>query len=139
MSSLKQIEANQRNAQHSTGPRTEEGKAVSRYNSLRSGIDAAAEVALPTESFHDLSMLNTEYLERFHPRNPEQRCLVDTLVSSDWLLRRFRRIEAQLLTRSCQDVTQSEERFCLADAFDENARSLERSEERRVGDEWRYR
>ncbi len=130
MSSLKQIEANRRNAQRSTGPRTEQGKAVSRYNSLQSGIDAAAEAALPTECFNDLCLLTDEYVERFRPRNPEERCLVDILVSSEWLLRRFRRIEGQLLTRSCQDVTPSEERFCMADAFDQNARSLERLQRR---------
>ena len=130
MASLKQIEANQRNAQQSTGPRTEEGKAVSRYNSLKSGIDAAAEAALPSESFHDLALLKNEYLEHFQPRNPEQRCLVDTLISSEWLLRRFRRIEGELLTRSCKDLKQSEERFCLGNAFDENARSLERLQRR---------
>ena len=80
MSSLKQIEASRRNAERSTGPRTEEGKAVSRYNSLRSGIEAATGVVLPTESFHDLSMLTTEYLERLHRRiNETHRTYAKTL------------------------------------------------------------
>jgi hypothetical protein len=107
-----------------------EGKSVSRYNALKSGIDSAAEVALPSESFHDLCLLTTEYFERFCPRTPEQRCLVDTLVSSEWLLRRLRRIEGELLTNSCKDLKQSEERFALGNAFDENSRSLERLQRR---------
>ena len=130
MSSLKQVEANRRNAALSTGPTTPEGRAVSRFNALKSGIDSAAEVALPTESLHDLSILKTEYVERFTPRNPEERCLVDTLINCEWLLRRFRTIEGQLLTRSCKDLKQSEERFCLGGAFEENSRSLERLQRR---------
>jgi hypothetical protein len=43
MSSLKQQEANRLNAQKSAGPRTLAGKAVSRFNALKSGIDAEAE------------------------------------------------------------------------------------------------
>ncbi|RUL86966.1 hypothetical protein TsocGM_15115, partial [Tautonia sociabilis] len=45
--SQKRIEANRRNAQQSTGPRTDEGKARSRANGLRHGM--AAEVLVPEE------------------------------------------------------------------------------------------
>src|SRR5262249_50109860 len=40
MTSLKQIEANRRNAMKSTGPRTEAGKEQSRRNALRHGLTA---------------------------------------------------------------------------------------------------
>ena len=42
MSSLKQIEANRRNALKSTGPTTEEGKEHSRCNAVRHGLTARA-------------------------------------------------------------------------------------------------
>ena len=42
------IEANQANAQLSTGPRTEQGKAISSFNSLRHGLTAMT-VLLPGE------------------------------------------------------------------------------------------
>jgi hypothetical protein len=40
MTSLRQIEANRRNAALSTGPATEEGKKRSRRNALRHGFSA---------------------------------------------------------------------------------------------------
>ena len=40
MSSLKQIAANRRNALHSSGPTTPEGKQCSRCNALRHGLTA---------------------------------------------------------------------------------------------------
>jgi len=44
MPTQNQIQANRRNAQHSTGPRTAEGKAASSMNALKSGIDARSSV-----------------------------------------------------------------------------------------------
>ena len=95
MSSLKQIEANRRNALKSTGPRTEAGKAASRLNALKTGIDAQSHI-LPGESPEDFQLLTSEYYQRHHPVTPEQRALVDVLISSEWLLRRLRRVEHQI-------------------------------------------
>ena len=95
MPSLKQIEANRLNARKSTGPRTPAGKAVSRFNALKAGIDAGAE-AIPGEDPEQLRLLLADYYERFQPCRPEQYALVDALITNDWLLRRLRKIEGQL-------------------------------------------
>ena len=95
MATLRQIEANRRNAKSSTGPRTAPGKSASRMNALKSGIDAKSTV-ITGEKPADLEALALEYHDRFHPQTPEERFLVDTLVSSDWLLRRLRKAEAQI-------------------------------------------
>jgi hypothetical protein len=94
MSTSKQTEANRQNAQKSTGPRSPEGKAASRFNALKSGIDAKSQV-LPDEDPDQLEVLVAEYQERFSTATPERRLLVDTLVNSEWLLRRLTRAEAE--------------------------------------------
>ena len=95
MSSTKQIEANRLNAQKSTGPRSLQGKAVSRFNALKSGIDALCEI-IPREDPDELHLLAAEYHARWQPSLPEERFLVDGLVHAEWLHRRLRMAEAQL-------------------------------------------
>ena len=95
MSTTKQQEANRQNAQHSTGPRTPEGKAASRFNALKSGIDSEAET-IPGEDPARLAALVAEYQQRFDTSAPECRMLVDTLISCEWLFRRLNRAEASL-------------------------------------------
>jgi hypothetical protein len=90
-----QIEANRRNAQNSTGPRTDQGKAVSRFNALKTGIDARSHV-IPGEDPNVLETLTLDYYERFQPAAPEQRFLIDAMVSAEWPLRRLRKTEAQI-------------------------------------------
>src|SRR5271157_122316 len=80
----------------STGPRTTEGKAISRMNALKTGIYAKGEVVLPTEKPEDLERLTAEYYDQFAPTTPQHRALVDALINDEWLLRRFRTIEAQI-------------------------------------------
>jgi hypothetical protein len=95
MSTPKQIEANRRNAQKSTGPRTPEGKAASKMNALKSGIDAQA-LFIRFEKPADLEALVADYYQRFQPATPEERCFVDILIRDEWQLRRLSAIEAEL-------------------------------------------
>jgi hypothetical protein len=91
----KQIAANRRNAAKSTGPRSAEGKARSSMNALKSGIDAEAEI-IPGENPAALEELTNQYLQRWRPTTPEQRCYVDTLIRNDWVLSRLARAESDL-------------------------------------------
>ena len=114
----------------STGPRSAEGKAVSSKNALKTGIYAKAETVLPTEKAAHLEALTAEYYQRFHPTTPEQRCLVDALISDEWLLRRFRTIEAELLTREIRKAFVPDEETPLGHAFGRCDRTLERLQRR---------
>ncbi len=95
MSSIKQKQANQQNALKSTGPRTLQGKAVSRFNALKTGIDAESQT-IPGEDPIAFENLAQEYHQRWQPALPEHCVLVDILVHDDWQLRRLRKAEAQI-------------------------------------------
>src|SRR5213082_2273404 len=90
-----QLNANRLNAQKSTGPTSPEGKAASSLNALKSGIDAWSHF-IPGEDPAELEDLTAAYLAHHRPAGPDQLSLVDTLISTEWMQRRLRRIEAQL-------------------------------------------
>ena len=94
MATPRQNQANRQNAKRSTGPRSAEVKAASRFNALKTGIDAQAQV-IPGEDPDQLEDLLAAYQERFTTGAPERRMLVDTLVNCEWLLRRLNRAEAE--------------------------------------------
>jgi hypothetical protein len=90
-----QLNANRLNAQKSTGPTSPEGKAASSLNALKSGIDAWSHI-IPGEDPAELETLTAQFLLHYKPSGPTQLSLVDTLISTEWIQRRLRRIEAQL-------------------------------------------
>jgi hypothetical protein len=63
--------------------------------SRANGIQPQSQV-IAGEDPADLAALAADYYCRFRPERPEHRALVDSLVSAEWLLRRFRRAEANL-------------------------------------------
>ena len=97
MATLKQIDANRRNSQSSTGPRTGAGKAKAALNALKSAIHAES-LIIPGENPDELAALNQSFHDRFQPAAPEELCLVDRLSHDEWLTRRLRRTEALLWT-----------------------------------------
>src|ERR1051326_370379 len=90
-----QINANRLNAQKSTGPKSPEGKAASSLNALKSGIDAWSHI-IPGEDPPELEPPTAEFLLHYRPAGPTELSLVDTLISTEWIQRRLRCIEAQL-------------------------------------------
>jgi hypothetical protein len=116
MPSQKQLEANRLNATKSTGPRSPQGKARSSMNALKSGIDAKSQI-IRGENAANLETLVADYYHRFHPTTPEQRMLVDTLIDAEWLLRRFRAVEAQLWERESLEAFRPKDEVILAQAY----------------------
>ena len=75
MASVAQLTANRANAQRSTGPRSEEGKAVSRFNALTYGIEARSRV-IPGEGPAEPETLAGDYHRQFNPTGPLEDYLV---------------------------------------------------------------
>ena len=94
MSTLRQIEANRRNAQKSTGPTSVTGKATSSMNALKTGIHAES-LVLPSENLADLEELTADFYYHHQPATPDTRALVDELIYCEWMLRRLRVAETQ--------------------------------------------
>ena len=87
----------------STGPRTEEGKAASRMNALQHGADAQLSV-IPGENPDEFEALTRDYHAQFRPASPEELFLVETLIHSDWLRRRYMRLEAAITNQALADL-----------------------------------
>jgi hypothetical protein len=131
MASLPQIEANRRNSQLSTGPRTAAGKATSSRNATRSGIYAES-VLLIGEDPAEFAALAREYEDSCRPVGPRERAVVDTLIHTDWLLRRVRLLETQDWNSELEQIYEGAEilTYALLNAHDEIAERLERIQRR---------
>ena len=100
MATEKQIEANRRNAQKSTGPKTPEGKAIARMNAMKHGLLAERVVTPEDTSDGDYSDFFQMYYELFAQYEPEGRMeeeLVERITSLIWRLKRALQIEQQIL------------------------------------------
>src|SRR5471030_1354264 len=98
-----QIDANRRNAQCSTGPRTVEGKAISSMNALKTGIDAQSSV-IPGEDAAALAVLTEPLYHGCQPQTDIECLLVDDIVRDTWLLTRLARVDAQILIYIMEDT-----------------------------------
>jgi len=95
MTSVRQIEANRRNAQLSTGPITEEGKRRSRQNAVRHGLTAET-VIDALEDADDYAAFQMAVTSDYDVQSAVERELVLRLASLLWRLRRATAIETGL-------------------------------------------
>ena len=95
MTSHNQFEANRRNAQKSTGPRTENGKRRSRLNALHHGL-AAETVVEAFENPRSYKKFQAAIVSHYAPQSPVEHELVLRLASLLWRLRRATSIETGL-------------------------------------------
>lgn len=91
MTTRKQIEANRRNGRKG-GPKTPEGKAVSRMNALKHGI---FKTAFTEADNAELATAHDELVEHIRPVGPVEHILVDKLAHVYLKLRRCARAEAE--------------------------------------------
>src|ERR1035437_4380122 len=112
MSTLRQIEANRRNSEKSTGPTSVTGKAASSMNALKSGIHAKS-LVLPSEKVADLEQLIDEYYQHHRPASPEARAFLDDLIRCEWTLRRLDTAESQMWQYQSDDRFRDPQKYPL--------------------------
>ncbi len=92
MTSQKQVVANQRNALKSTGPRTEEGKAIVCQNAVKHGI-LCQEIPIDENEKVSFGEFSSRMVIQLNPLGDFEHFIVDRIISSAWRLRRVIHIE----------------------------------------------
>jgi hypothetical protein len=95
MTSPRQIDANRRNAQKSTGPRTGEGKRKVALNAVKHGL-LSQHVVLPNEDEAEFVDFSRRLTRALGPVGELEEMLVGTIAASAWRLRRVLRVERGL-------------------------------------------
>jgi hypothetical protein len=112
MSTPAQIAANQANAQLSSGPRTEEGQAISSRNHTSHGLTyrGGMFILLPWENAQEYDQLVVDLKSEHRPMSRTELILVERMAQHHWLRNR-----AELLQSNCfhDDGSVDEKRLAL--------------------------
>ncbi len=103
MATEKQIAANRRNSQKSTGPKTREGKFKTSLNALRHGACSETHILL-TEDAGIFKNLAQEILDELQPQTPTELELVDQLIQTVWRRRRITSLIQMRLNQAIEEV-----------------------------------
>ena len=87
-----QIAANQKNAQLSSGPTSDTGKAKSSLNAVKTGLTGRT-VLLPGDDAVLYEAHVADFFKRFEPTADDERNLVQSLADTDWRLFRIPALE----------------------------------------------
>ncbi len=101
-----QIIANRRNAQKSTGPHTNEGKAAVSQNAVKHGLLTRHDV-ISSESQADFNLYRRQLLAELAPVSPMESMLAERIVTLSWRLKRVCRIQNQAIDALKADNTSS--------------------------------
>ena len=133
MTSLRQIESNRRNAEKSTGPKTQHGKQRSSQNAVRHGLTAETVIG-PLEDPADYRAFEEAVTTAYDAETAVERELVLRLASLLWRLRRATSVETGLLQIQC--VAKTGTRSSAAKATRRSVRGY-RNLPVRAGLEWK--
>src|SRR6185503_2690113 len=96
MASQAQLAANTANAQHSTGPRTPEGKTVSAQNSRKHGL-TSKDLVIGADEQPEFDSLRDALTADITPPGEIELLQFDLLLHAAWNLHRIRKREASLV------------------------------------------
>lgn len=103
MATEKQIEANRKNAQLSTGPKTPEGKEIVRLNALKHGLRADSFEVAPGENPAEFAARLAGWSRVYAPANAVESNLVRRAVVLSWRIDRATRFENSALARRVRE------------------------------------
>ena len=107
--SQKQIDANKRNAQKSTGPRTKEGKTKSAMNSIKYGI-YSKKYLIKDESPEEFDNYRKSVLKCLKPNNFVLFDIANQIISNGWEYQRHSLLQSKILnTRSLRNEAELKE------------------------------
>ena len=120
MSTAAQVLANQANAQHSTGPRTAQGKQTSSANAKSHGLTSRSALVFG-EDPEEYALFHRTYENRYLPQNLIEQKMVTELADVEWRLRRVPEFEAELLNVECRKLTTDPDLLPLIQGLDTNS------------------
>ncbi len=96
MTTQKQKNANRNNAQQSTGPKTNEGKAIVAQNPLKHGV-FSKQILVNGESKKEFESLKIEFYEQFKPQGFLENLFCERALTAAWRLSRVTQMESMLI------------------------------------------
>jgi hypothetical protein len=121
---MSRIETNRTNAQHSTGPKTPEGKRRSSLNALRHGLTGQI-VVMPSEDLEAYQRHVKSFTDDCDPKGAIEANLVQSIADTSWRLHRAAASEANLQTISVTgESDQIQQALAMALAQESHARAL---------------
>ncbi|HVW09976.1 MAG TPA: hypothetical protein VHC90_15410 [Bryobacteraceae bacterium] len=102
MPTQKQIDANRRNAQKSTGPKTEKGKSISRLNAHRDGFTGQI-VILSDEDRPHFEKFKAAFVNDLAPKTTLELSLAHSIAWDTWRLNHLRAVESNLFALGAEN------------------------------------
>ena len=97
MATEAQINANRKNAENSTGPTSEAGKARVALNAVKTGLTARV-MLLSAEDAPIYQKHMDRFFAKYSPANDDEHDLVQTIVDTEWRIRQIAPLEASILS-----------------------------------------
>jgi hypothetical protein len=101
------LAANRANAQLSTGPKSEAGKAIVSLNAVKTGLTGCT-VLLPADDAAQYQAHILSYQKELQPVGPEESALVQSIADIRWRLNRIPALEQSLLVLCHQDASETD-------------------------------
>src|ERR1019366_1241341 len=109
MATDKQLAANRANSQKSTGPRTPEGKAITRLNAVRDGLTGQLTI-VPRDEYATWVGFSQNLTASLNPAGPQELHVAARIVRDTWRLHRIAANEENMYTLGLLDQSEPDRR-----------------------------